>query len=137
MGRSLLLSTTVLNDVTDVVNPNSGPKDVGTGFVGRDVENNSTVLVTCYHVIIDGIPASGKYDKADYRALNATMKEKIEENAKKFKIRIQYKHEDIKLEDFVISGTSKFSPNSSVCLYVDNACLMRSLHSYIHTNACK
>ena len=110
--------------INDTVNPTSGPKDVGTGFVGRDVETKSTVLVTCYHVIIDGLPAYGGYDNANYKDLNDAMRKEIEENAKKFIMKIRYKHKDkdqeksIKLKDLLESGTSKLSPNSSVCLYV-------------------
>ena len=109
--------------VTGIVNHNSVQRnkdqELGTGFIGRikfkDDKNESTVLVTCYHVIIGGMPVC--YE--DKESLDDDEIRKIEKHAKDFKIIIKNekdKTKEICLREILVEGSYKVSPRLSVCL---------------------
>ena len=79
----------------------------------NDDEPESLVLVTCYHVMIDGIPNDHLYYNAD--AITDNMKSQIEEYAKRFTIKVNSKR--IKLRDILVKNSSIVSSRLSVCLY--------------------
>ena len=92
---------------------------IGTGFIGRidlDGEEDSTVLVTNYHVIISGLDDSYK----EITEVTPEMREKIEENARNSSIILTGSEEgkvEISLSKLV-EGSCKVSPTKSVCLLV-------------------
>ena len=112
--------------VTGVVYQNSIQQEqhFGTGFIGRikfkDDENESTVLVTCYHVIIHCMP---DYDKYYYKAKAKDITDddinEIEKRTKNFKILINNEKDETKeinLGEILVEGSSEVSPTFLVCL---------------------
>ena len=94
---------------------NSGNKGNGTGFICKTNifgEHGSTILVTCYHVIICGL-SEEKFK--DVVCISDSMKTDIEDNAKKFKIIVNGNY--IELKSILISGSCKVSSAIKVCLY--------------------
>ena len=95
-------------------------RSIGTGFIGRielnGEEEDSTVLVTNYHVMIGGLDDS--YQEAT--EVTPEMREKIEENARNSKIILTGSEKgqvEISLSTLV-EGSCKVSPTKSVCLLV-------------------
>ena len=74
---------------------------------------NSIVLLTNYHVIIDGLADQYKNAIATEFNENENMKKEIEQNAKSCKIKVL--ETEIKLsEELLIEGSSILSPITSV-----------------------
>ena len=70
------------------------------------------MLVTCYHVMIDGIPNHHSFNNAN--SITDDMKRQIEKYAKKFVIKVNRK--SIRLRDILVESSSIISPRLSVCL---------------------
>jgi len=85
-----------------------------SGFIGKiEIDGeNSTVLVTNYHVIIGGLPED-IYKKA--KKVTEDMKKAIEVNARRSEIEVCGKRFNLS-GGMLVEGTSKLSSDASVCL---------------------
>ena len=91
---------------------NNNRESSGTGFIGKmkfEDETESTVLVTCFHVIIEKGHALSDIKAQD---IDKNARKKIGIHAKRFQIIST--PEPVKLSD-ILEGSCKVSPRSSVC----------------------
>ena len=76
---------------------------------------NSIVLLTNYHVVIDGLTPESEYVGAKAKDIDSLKKE-IEQNAKKCTILLLQK--EVKLSNRMLIGRSMLSPFTSVSCYL-------------------
>ena len=91
---------------------NNNRESTGTGFIGKikfEDETESTVLVTCFHVIIE---ESHPLSDIQAQDIDENTRTRIEKHAKRFQIISTPK--PVKLSD-ILEGSCKVSPRSSVC----------------------
>ena len=93
---------------------NNNRESTGTGFIGKmkfEDETESTVLVTCFHVIIEESHGLSDIEAQD---IDENTRTRIEKHAKRFKIISTPK--SVELSD-ILEGSCKVSPRSSVCFF--------------------
>ena len=93
---------------------NNNRESTGTGFIGKmkfEDETESTVLVTCFHAIIEESHGLSDIEAQD---IDKNTRTRIEKHAKRFQIISTPK--PVNLSD-ILEGSCKVSPRSSVCFF--------------------